>query len=140
MLQQTLAYESRCSAAGVRLDAAGVSPAAPESDKENSVSVVFINSFEVPVGREDAFLELWSQIDDYMLARDGFHWRNLHKSLDDAARLRYVNVAGWESAAQFDAAHDEGFRRLQSQPGWKEFPALPALYTVVREDVAGSDG
>ena len=100
------------------------------------MSVVFINCFEVPAGREEAFLELWAQIDDYMCVRDGFRWRNLHRSLDDATRLRYVNVAGWDSAAQFDAAHDEGFRRLQSQPGWQEFPALPALYTVVRETVA----
>lgn len=71
-----------------------------------------------------------------MNVREGFRWRNLHMSLDDGTRLRYVNVAGWDSAAQFDAAHDEGFRRLQTQPGWREFPALPALYTVVREDVA----
>jgi heme-degrading monooxygenase HmoA len=100
------------------------------------VSVVFINCFEVPVGREDAFLELWSQIDDYMRVRDGFRWRNLHQALDGETRLRYVNVAGWDSAGQFAAAHDEGFHRLQSQPGWREFPALPALYTVVRQDVA----
>jgi heme-degrading monooxygenase HmoA len=100
------------------------------------VSVVFINCFEVPAGREEAFLELWAQIDSYMNVRDGFRWRRLHKSLDDGTRLRYVNVAGWESAAQFDAAHDEGFRRLQGQPGWREFPALPALYQVLLEDVA----
>jgi heme-degrading monooxygenase HmoA len=100
------------------------------------VSVVFINCFEVPVDREDAFLGLWSQIDDHMRARDGFRWRNLHKSLDGESRFRYVNVAGWDSADQFDAAHDEGFRRLQSQAGWQEFPAQPALYTVVRRDVA----
>ena len=100
------------------------------------MSVVFINCFEVPAGREAAFLELWSQIDEYMNVREGFRWRNLHKSLDDGTRLRYVNVAGWDSAAQFEAAHDDGFRGLQAQPGWREFPALPALYTVVREDVA----
>ena len=104
------------------------------------MSVVFINCFEVPAGREDAFLELWAQIDDYMCAHEGFRWRNLHKSLDDGTRLRYVNVAGWDSAAEFDAAHDDGFRKLQSQPGWREFPALPALYTVIRETVAANAG
>jgi hypothetical protein len=102
------------------------------------VSVVFINCFEVPVGREAQFLDLWQQIDDYMCAKDGFQWRRLHRSLDDEARLRYVNVAGWDSAGQFDAAHDGEFRRLQSQSGWHEFPALPALYAVERETVRES--
>jgi heme-degrading monooxygenase HmoA len=104
------------------------------------VSVVFINCFEVPVGRETQFLDLWQQIDDYMCGKDGFQWRKLHRSLDDEARLRYVNVAGWDSAEQFDAAHDGVFRRLQSQPGWQEFPALPALYAVERETAAATTG
>ncbi|MDT7639901.1 MAG: hypothetical protein QOC83_4189 [Pseudonocardiales bacterium] len=100
--------------------------------------VVFINCFEVPSGREEAFLELWAQIDGYMCAQPGFRWRRLHRSLDPAARLRYVNVAGWDSAERFDAAHGAEFRRLQSQPGWLEFPALPALYSVERDDHARS--
>jgi heme-degrading monooxygenase HmoA len=89
------------------------------------VSVVFINCFEVPVGRETQFLDLWQQIDDYMCGKDGFQWRKLHRSLDDEARLRYVNVAGWDSA---------------EQPGWQEFPALPALYAVERETAAATAG
>lgn len=98
--------------------------------------IVFINCFEVPVGREEAFLELWRQIDGYMLGRPGFRWRRLHRALDDNTLLRFVNVAAWDTAEQFDAAHDEEFVRLQAQPGWQEFPALPALYTVEREDHA----
>jgi heme-degrading monooxygenase HmoA len=100
------------------------------------VPVVFINCFEVAAGRETQFLDLWQQIDDYMCGKDGFRWRRLHRSLDDETRLRYINVAGWDSAEQFDAAHDGEFRRMQSQRGWQEFPALPALYTVERETAA----
>jgi len=37
--------------------------------------IVFINCFEVPVGRDEAFLELWGQIDDFMCAQPGFQWR-----------------------------------------------------------------
>jgi heme-degrading monooxygenase HmoA len=95
--------------------------------------IVFINSFEVAPGREPAFLALWSQIDDYMCAQPGFRWRRLHRSLNPSARLHYVNVAGWDSAEQFDAAHDDEFRRMQSQPEWAEFPAYPSLYTVELE-------
>jgi heme-degrading monooxygenase HmoA len=95
--------------------------------------VVFINCFEVPAGREQAFMELWSQIDAYMLGKPGFRWRRLHRAISDDTRLRYVNVAGWASAGEFDAAHDDNFRRMQAQAGWAEFPALPALYTVEDE-------
>jgi heme-degrading monooxygenase HmoA len=95
--------------------------------------VVFINCFEVPPGREEAFLELWAQIDDYMRAQPGFLWRRLHRALSDDTRLRYVNVAGWASAGDFDTAHDDTFRQLQGQAGWAEFPALPALYAVEDE-------
>ncbi|MHA6763782.1 antibiotic biosynthesis monooxygenase family protein [Streptacidiphilus sp. PAMC 29251] len=100
--------------------------------------IVFINCFEVPLGREKEFLALWSQIDDYMCAKPGFRWRKLHLSLDPHTRLRYVNVAGWDSAEQFDAAHDGEFRRMQSQPEWLEFPALPSLYTVEQETHAAA--
>ena len=34
--------------------------------------IIFINSFEVPEGRDDAFLELWTQIDSYMCGKPGF--------------------------------------------------------------------
>jgi len=95
--------------------------------------VVFINCFEVAPGREQAFLELWSQIDDYMRAQSGFRWRRLHRALSDDTRLRYVNVAGWASAEEFQAAHGSTFRQLQGQAGWAEFPALPALYAVTDE-------
>jgi heme-degrading monooxygenase HmoA len=95
--------------------------------------VVFINCFEVPAGREEAFMELWAQIDGYMRAQPGFRWRRLHRALSDSTRLRYVNVAGWQSAAQFEAAHREEFTRMAGQAGWAEFPALPALYTMEDE-------
>ena len=96
--------------------------------------VVFINAFEVPAGREAAFLDLWTEMDDYMRSFPGYRWRSLYQSLDDEGRLRFVNVAGWDSAAAFDAAHGERFRTLQGQEGWREFPAFPSLYEAVRED------
>lgn len=95
--------------------------------------VVFINCFQVPAGREEAFLGLWSQIDGLMQTQPGFQWRRLHRSLDPAARNRFVNVASWDSAAEFDAAHGEEFRRLVGQPEWREFPALPTLCSVERD-------
>jgi hypothetical protein len=70
-----------------------------------------------------------------MCAKPGFRWRRLHRSLDPAARLRYVNVAGWDSAEQFDAAHDGEFRAHASSPAGPS-PANPSLYSVAQETFA----
>ena len=98
--------------------------------------IIFINCFEVAPGREPAFFALWTEMDGYLRTKPGFRWRRLHHALDADARLSYVNVAGWDTAAQFAAAHDEVFDRLVADPGWQEFNPQPALYTVDREDIA----
>jgi len=103
-------------------------------EPSSMTETVFINCFEVPEGRDEVFLALWSQIDDRMCERKGFRWRRLYRSLAPDAKLRYVNVAGWDSAEEFEAAHDEEFVRLQAQ--MSEFPALPSLYTAVQERIA----
>jgi heme-degrading monooxygenase HmoA len=95
------------------------------------MSVVFINLFEVPADRDDAFRAQWQQVNDYMAAQPGYHDHRLHRALADDARYRYVNVAVWESAEAWRSAHDEGFRKLVTQPEWREFPSAPALYEVV---------
>jgi len=93
--------------------------------------VTFINLFEVPAGRDEAFRLLWEQVNAYMRAQPGYLSHRLHRALGDGARYRYVNMAAWESADAWQAAHDEGFRTLVSQPQWREFPSTPALYEVV---------
>jgi heme-degrading monooxygenase HmoA len=82
------------------------------------MSVVFINLFEVPVGRDETFRGLWQQVNDYMRTRPGYQAHRLHRTVADDARWR--------------AAHDEWFRKLVGQPEWREFPNTPALYEVVR--------
>jgi heme-degrading monooxygenase HmoA len=43
-----------------------------------------------------------------------------------------VNVATWESEADFRAAHaSDEFRKVVTQPGWDEFPSSPMLFEVV---------
>jgi len=95
------------------------------------MSVVFINLFEVPVGRDDAFRALWQQVNDYMRTQPGYQAHRLHRALTDDARYRYTNVATWESHDAWKAAHNEGLWELVAQPGWREFPNTPALYEVV---------
>ena len=95
------------------------------------MSVVFINLFEVPAGRDETFRSMWQQVNDYMRTQPGYQAHRLHRAVADDARYRYANVVSWESAEAWRAAHDEGFRKLVGQPEWREFPNTPALYEVV---------
>lgn len=88
----------------------------------------------VPEGRDDRFLELWTETSEYFRAQPGFVSLKLHRAVSTDAQYRYVNVATWASAAHYGAPHraDE-FRRLVNQEGWKGFPSSPTLYEVVLE-------
>lgn len=95
--------------------------------------VTLVNCFEVPAGREEEFFSLWQQVNAYMRTKKGYLGHKLHRSLAPDARYRFVNVAQWASPADFQAAHDEGFRALVQQPAWADFTSTPSLYEVVHE-------
>jgi mannose-6-phosphate isomerase-like protein (cupin superfamily) len=94
-------------------------------------AVPFVNCFEVPAGREEAFLALWREVNAYMSAKPGYVCHRLHRSLAPDAKFRFVNYAEWETIEDWRAAHDEGFRQLVSGPEWAEFSSSPALYEIV---------
>jgi len=96
--------------------------------------VTLINSFDVPEGRDDAFVQLWTETSGYFRQQVGFRGLLLHRALSPTARYRYVNVAQWDSAEEFSSAHQsDEFFRLVGQPAWKEFPSNPSLYEVIAE-------
>jgi heme-degrading monooxygenase HmoA len=95
--------------------------------------VPFVNCFEVPAGREEEFLTRWSQVNAYMRTKPGFVSNRLHRSLSPQARFRFVNYVHWDTVEGWEAAHDDGFRRLVSDPGWADFTSTHALYEVVHE-------
>jgi len=99
-------------------------------------AVTLVNCFEIPAGRDDEFFSLWEQVNNYMRQKKGYLGHKLHRSLAPDARFRFVNVARWASAQEFQAAHDEGFRALVSQPVWAEFRSFPTLYEVFHEGEA----
>jgi mannose-6-phosphate isomerase-like protein (cupin superfamily) len=101
-------------------------------------AVPFVNCFEVPAGREDAFFALWQEVNAYMAAKPGYVCHRLHRSLSADAKFRFVNYAEWETTEDWRAAHDDGFRQLVSRPEWTEFSSTPALYEVV--DAGQSQG
>ena len=101
---------------------------------EQSGPVVLMNRFVVPEGRDERFLELWTETSEYFRAQPGFVSLKLHRAVSVDAEHRYVNVAVWDSAAHYAAPHQtDEFRRLVSQDGWREFPSSPTLYEVVLE-------
>ncbi len=96
--------------------------------------VVLINCFVVPEGRDERFMELWTETSEFFRAQPGFVSLKLHRAVSTDAQYRYVNIATWESAADYGAPHrSDEFRRLVMQEGWREFPSSPTLYEVVLE-------
>lgn len=98
--------------------------------------ITLINCFKVPAGRDEQFLAEWMQVNAYMRQKPGYIRHRLHRAIEANGEYRFVNVADWESAEHFNAAHDEGFRELASKPVWKDFPASPALFEVVHRNNA----
>lgn len=118
------------------IDPAKRAAALPSTAPDGPVTLV--NSFVVAPDRDDAFLALWTQTSEYFRAQPGFVSLRMHRAVSPEATYRYVNVAVWESVAQFGAAHDtDEFRRLVGQPAYREFPSSPALYEVVVAAGAG---
>ncbi len=87
--------------------------------------ITLINCFEVAEGREDAFLALWTEVNHYMRKKPGYLRHRLHRAVSPQAPYRFVNIADWESAEQFEAAHDEQFRNLVAKLEWREFRSTP---------------
>jgi len=98
--------------------------------------ITVINSFEVPAGREDEFLQLWTRVNAYLKRKPGYLSHRLHRAITPDAPFRFVNVAQWASLAHFQGAHDTGFRELVEQPAWSAFLPHRTLFEVVHEGQA----
>jgi heme oxygenase (mycobilin-producing) len=84
--------------------------------------VTLINPFDVPAGGDDAFLAGWHAIREALSTQRGYLGTRLHR--DDAAELRFVNVARWSSPLMFA-------RALRTVEANIPFDSHPALYLVV---------
>lgn len=110
---------------------ARTAPAAA-SDEPIPGPVTLMNAFTVEPGRDDAFRALWNETSRYFVARPGFVSLKLHRVVGADAAARWVNVANWETEADYRAAHStDEFRRVVTLDGWHEFPSVPRLYEVV---------
>jgi heme-degrading monooxygenase HmoA len=119
------------------IDPNGRTAIAPDSLAGQPVTL--INKFVVAPGRDDVFVEAWTEASMYFRAQPGYLSLRLHRAASPDAEYRYVNVARWKTLGEFRAAHStEEFRRVVGQDKWKEFPSTPVLYEVIASDDAES--
>ncbi len=95
-------------------------------------TIILINPFEVPEGKQEEFLKGWYKAAEHMRRAPGFLSTRLHESVDPQATFRFVNVAEWESPQHVQAAmRTEAFEQIsRTMP----FAASPALYRVIAEE------
>lgn len=91
-----------------------------------SASVMFVNGMDFPPDGHDAAFELWLTVNAYLVTKPGYHSHRLHRRTHDDAAFGLVNLVEWESVAAWEAAHDEGFRRLAVRPDMP-FVGYPTL-------------
>ena len=93
-------------------------------------NVVLINVFEVPAGKDEEFLQGWEAARDFMQRQKGYVSTRLHSSLDPSTRFRFINVAEWETPADFQTALNQPeFVKLREEI---PFAHYPSLYQVIR--------
>jgi heme oxygenase (mycobilin-producing) len=92
--------------------------------------VVLINAFELAARDDERFLAGWERMRSALCEQPGYLGTRLHRSLFAGADFRFVNVAPWQSAADFARAlASPGVRMVAgTMPG----RAHPSLYEVVR--------
>jgi heme-degrading monooxygenase HmoA len=86
--------------------------------------------FEVPEGGDDEFLAGWERGKKFMQSQKGYVSTALHRSLDPFPRFRYVNIAVWDTAADFYAAFDHP--EFVAMREATLFTHYPSLYQVIR--------
>ena len=97
------------------------------------MTVILINPFEVPEGRDEEFLVHWNEVADQLRREPGFISTKLHKSLDSKSRFRFVNVAEWESREKFEKATAKVLNEEYQLKNRKVIPWSNArLYTIIK--------
>ena len=92
--------------------------------------LVLINAFEVPEGNDDEFVAARESAREFLESQPGYVGTTLHQTVSPDSEFRFVNVARWQAAQQFQAAvTSEAFRTAAA--GLGQFRSHPGLYRVV---------
>ncbi len=96
------------------------------------MSVILINPFEVPEGKEEEALMFWEKAAEVMRNAPGFISTRLHRAISPNARFLLINMAEWESPEHFQAAIEGDDFKKATAGSMEAFPHFPGLYEVVR--------
>lgn len=107
---------------------------AKRAEWENSV--VLINAFEVPRGKEAEALASWRKSRDFLKEQPGYIGTRLHRNIDPDGKFHLVNVARWRSAADFKAA-TERMREAMPDSQVEGVRFYPGLFNVIESDMPG---
>lgn len=95
--------------------------------------VVLINVFEVPQGKVRETIKMWEEAREFLQTQPGYISTNLHESLDDSARFKFINVAEWENAESFQNA-TEAMKKSGKVKLVEGVRGNPSLYKIIRSD------
>lgn len=96
------------------------------------MSVILINPFEVPKGKEEECLIMREEAAEYLKNQPGFINTNLHQSILEDSKFQFVNVAEWETPESFfNAVQTEEFQKI-TEGSMDEYPHYPSLYSIIR--------
>lgn len=95
--------------------------------------VTYINLFEVPAGKEDAFVGFYHRVNDYLRDKPGYVGNTMHRARDAAARYAFINVVQWDSEEGHRAALDDGYVALVRSPEAMQIGLtfMPAYYDAI---------
>jgi len=103
------------------------------SDRGNG-PLTFINVFEIPGDKVDAFLPGWEERARIMSTMPGFGGYRMHRAVSGDSRFQLVVVGSWDSSEALDAAmaNPEFRARMQALEGDPSvtFSNDAALYQV----------
>lgn len=93
--------------------------------------LILINAFEVPGGQAGQLIAASEKTRDCLAAQPGYVDTALHQSVTPGVEFRFMNIARWQAAEDFQrATQSAGFR--ESAAGLASYRPRPGLYLLVR--------
>jgi len=95
--------------------------------------VQLISPFEIAAQDEEAFLDGWKRLVEWLRGREGFRAARLHRSASPTARFRYVGMSIWNDAGAITSAMgDAAFLEIS-----ESIPVAisPSVYELIAEVV-----
>ena len=97
------------------------------------MSVILINPFEVPEGKEEECLKMWDEAAEFLKNQPGYINTKLHQTILEDSKFKFINVAEWETPESFlNAVQTAEFQKI-TEGTMDAYPHYPSLYTVIRD-------